>query len=202
VVLNAPKRYESMPSVTVWAVYATEQANKTVQSPIEWMLLTTVEVSTFKDAQKRVEWYSGRWGIEVYHRTLKSGCRIKDRQLETADRLETCLGVDMVVAWRIYYLTMLGREKPDLPCTVFFKEIEWKALCCFVNETPIPPKEPPSIRKVVFMLAGLGGHLGRKGDGFPGTQTLWRGLVVSYAATKMYAILTQQHYPNPMQSGP
>ena len=66
------------------------------------MLLTTVEVKSFEDAQKRVEWYSGRWGIEVYHRTLKSGCRIKDRQLETADRLETCLGVDMVVAWRIY----------------------------------------------------------------------------------------------------
>ncbi len=124
VVLNAPKRYGSTPSVTVWAVYVTEQANKTVPSPIEWMLLTTVEVKSFEEAQKRVEWYSGRWGIEVYHRTLKSGCRIKDRQLETADRLETCLGVDMVVAWRIYYLAMLGRERPELPCTVFFKEIE------------------------------------------------------------------------------
>jgi hypothetical protein len=202
VVLSPPKRYESAPSVKVWAVYVTERASKTVASPIQWMLLTTVEVRTFQEAQKRVEWYSGRWGIEVYHRTLKSGCRIKDRQLETADRLEICLGLDMVVAWRIYYLTMMGREKPDLPCTVFFKEIEWKALCCYVNQTPIPPKEPPSIGKVVFMVAGLGGHLGRKGDGFPGTQSLWRGLIQWYAATKMYAILTQQHYPNPMQSGP
>ena len=52
------------------------------------------------------------------------------------------------------------------------------------------------------MMAGMGGHLGRKGDGFPGTQTLWRGLLQLYAATKMYAILTQQHYPHPMQSGP
>lgn len=202
VALTPPKRYGSGPSVKVWAVYVTERAGKTVPSPIEWMLLTTVEVRAFQDAQKRVEWYSGRWGIEVYHRTLKSGCRIKDRQLETADRLETCLGVDMVVAWRIYYLTMIGRERPELPCTVFFKEIEWKALCCYVNETPIPPKEPPSIGKVVFMVASLGGHLGRKGDGFPGTQSLWRGLIQWYAATKMYAILTQQHYPHPMQSGP
>jgi hypothetical protein len=202
VVLNAPKRYGSTPSVTVWAVYVTEQANKTVPSPIEWMLLTTVEVKSFEEAQKRVEWYSGRWGIEVYHRTLKSGCRIKDRQLETADRLETCLGVDMVVAWRIYHLAMLGREIPETPCTVFFKEIEWKALCCYVNKTPIPPEKPPSIGKAVFMLGSIGGHLGRKGDGFPGTQTLWRGLVKLYAATEMYAILTQQHYPHPMQSGP
>jgi hypothetical protein len=202
VALTPPKHCGSVPDITVWAVYVTERANKTFDEPIEWMLLTTVEVKSFEGAQKRVEWYSGRWGIEVYHRTLKSGCRIEDRQLETADRLETCLGVDMVVAWRIYYLTMLGRETPEMPCTVFFKEIEWKALCCYVNKTPIPPKKPPSIGKAVFMVGGIGGHLGRKGDGFPGTQTLWRGLVKLYAATEMYAILTQQHYPHPLQSGP
>jgi hypothetical protein len=202
VALNPPKRYGSAPSVRVWAVYVTEQTGQTVESPIEWMLLTTVEVKSFQDAQKRVEWYSGRWGIEVYHRTLKSGCRIKDRQLETADRLETCLGVDMVVAWRVYYLAMLGREIPEMPCTVFFKEIEWKALWCYVYKTPVPPEKPPSIGEAVFMVGGLGGHLGRKNDGFPGTQTLWRGLLRWYAATKMYAILTQQHYPHPMQSGP
>lgn len=200
--LKPPKRFRSDALITVWAVYVVEQVRKTVKSPIEWMLLTTVEVKNFEDAQKRVEWYSGRWGIEVYHRTLKSGCRIKDRQLETADRLQTCLGVDMVVAWRIYYLTMVGRERPELPCTVFFKEIEWKALCCYVNKTPVPPEKVPSIGKVISMAAALGGHLGRKSDGFPGTQTLWRGLLQWYAATKMYAILTQQHYPHPMQSGP
>jgi hypothetical protein len=195
VTLRPPKGHNT--PVTVWAVSVREQETK----GIEWMLLTTVPVRNFEDAQRRVEWYSGRWGIEVYHRTLKSGCRIKDRQLETADRLETCLGVDMVVAWRIYYLAMLGREIPDASCTVFFKDIEWKALCCYVNKTPIAPDKPPSMRQAVFMIAGLGGHLGRKGDGFPGTQTIWRGLVRLYGATEMYAILTQQEY-HPMQSGP
>jgi len=200
--LEAPKRYGSVPSIPVWAVYVKERPSPTVPSPIEWMLLTTVEVKSFAEAQKRVEWYSGRWGIEVYHRTLKSGCRIQDRQLETADRLETCLGVDMVVAWRIYHLAMLGREIPDTPCTVFFKEIEWKALCCYAKKTPVPPENPPSIREAVFMVGAIGGHLGRKGDGFPGTQTLWRGLVRLSCATEMYAILTRQYDPHPMQSGP
>jgi len=202
VALNAPKRYGSRSPITLWAVYVTEKENKTVDEPIEWMLLTSAEVKSFKEAQKRVEWYSARWGIEVYHRTLKSGCRIKDRQLETADRLQTCLGLDMVVGWRIYYLTMLGREKPDLPCTVFFQDIEWKALCCYVNKTPVPPQQPPSISKMVFMIAGLGGHLGRKGDGFPGTQTLWRGLLKACIATEVYAAITQQHYCHPMKLGP
>jgi len=123
--LNPPGSYRSYPSVQVWTVYVQEQAGpKEVPSPIEWMPLTTAEVTDFSDATKRVEWYSGRWGIEVYHRTLKSGCRIKDCQLSTADRIEACLGVDMVVAWRIYHLTMLGRETPEVPCTIFFKDIE------------------------------------------------------------------------------
>jgi len=196
--LRPPKGHSE--TVRVWAVYVQEQ--DTTEEPIEWMLLTTVAVKTFADAQKRVEWYSGRWGIEVFHRTLKSGCRIKDRQLESADRLETCLALDMVVAWRVYYLTMLGRETPHVPCTVFFKDIEWKALSCYVNKTPIAPDKPPTLLQAVLMVALLGGHLGRKGDGFPGTQTIWRGLVRLYGATEMYAILTQQFYPHPMHSGP
>lgn len=200
--LKAPSRSGSIPPVRVWAVYILEQADEMIDFPIEWMLLTTVEVKDLADAQKRVEWYSGRWGIEVYHRTLKSGCRIKDRQLGTADRIETCLGIDMVVAWRIYHLTMLGREAPELPCTVFFKDVEWKALCCYANKTPVPPPQPPSLRKAMFMVGAIGGHLGRKGDGFPGTQTLWRGLQRLDTATEMYAILTHQEYPHPLESGP
>ncbi|CAB1081300.1 hypothetical protein D1AOALGA4SA_8955 [Olavius algarvensis Delta 1 endosymbiont] len=201
--LTPPKRYPCDAPIPVWAVYVTEQVlEEEVKSPIEWMLLTTAEVKNCEDAQKRVEWYSGRWGIEVYHRTLKSGCRIKDRQLGTADRLETCLGVDMVVAWRIYHLTMLGREVPEMPCTVFFKDVEWKALCCYVNKTPVAPETPPSLAEAVYMVGGIGGHLGRKSDGFPGTQTLWRGLQRLDTATEMYAIFMQQEYAHPMQSGP
>jgi hypothetical protein len=201
--LNRPKANTTcMESIKIWAVYVLERPDEPVASPIEWLLLTSVAVQSFADAQKRVEWYSGRWGIEVYHRTLKSGCRIKDRQLATADRLETCLGVDMVVAWRIYHLTMLGREVPDTACTVFFNDVEWKALCCYVNKSAAPPEKPPSLKQAIFMIGAMGGHLGRKSDGFPGTQTLWRGLQRLDTATEMYCIFTHQQNPNPMQSGP
>lgn len=191
--LTPPKHLaDTCNPVKVWAVHALEtDQDESIDSPIEWMLLTTVPVNTFADAKQRVEWYSKRWGIEVYHRTLKSGCRIKDRQLGTADRIETCLGIDMVVAWRIFHLTMLGRETPDAPCTVFFKEIEWKSLCCYVSKTPIPPAEPPTLLKAIYMVGSIGGHLGRKRDGPPGTQTLWRGLQRLDTATEMYSILTQ-----------
>lgn len=191
-----PPKGRSSPPIKVWAIYLQEQDSGEEVSPIEWMLLTTFEVNTFRDARRGVEWYSGRWGIEVYHRTLKTGCRIKDRQLGTADRIETCLGVDMVVAWRIYHLTMLGREVPDHPCSVFFEEIEWKALCCYYYKKPEPPKEPPTLKQAIQMLGRVGGHLGRKRDGMPGTECIWRGLQRLDIAVDMYAIF--KHLPLPL----
>jgi hypothetical protein len=163
---------------------------------------STMEVKSAGDAVKMVDWYTKRWGIEVYHRTLKSGCRIEDRQLEEADRLETCLGIDMVVAWRVFYLTMLAREKPDLLCTAIFEEEEWISLCCLAKEPTHIPTQPPTMHEAVFMVASLGGHLGRKCDGFPGTQTIWRGLIMLCGAIMMYIFITRRFDLHPKHSGP
>jgi hypothetical protein len=198
--LTPPVHLAKAEPVELWAVYATER--QPADNPIEWMLLTTVEVNDFNDARQRVEWYAGRWGIEVYHRTLKSGCRITDRQLGTAERLESCLGIDMVVAWRVYHLTMLGREVPEAACSKFFSDVQWKALCCYVNKNPRPPETPPTLKAALFMVGAMGGHLGRKSDGFPGTQSIWRGLQQLETATAVYDILTQHQSPHPMALGP
>ena len=72
-----------------------------------------------------------------------------------ADRLEACLGIDLVVAWRIYHLTKLGRETPAVPATVYFEEHEWQALVAFVTRQPEPPQTPPTLREAVRMVAGL-----------------------------------------------
>jgi len=176
VTLRPPKDKE-LADVPMWAVYAREvDSPPEVTSPLQWMLLTTVAVSSFAQAVERLRWYALRWGIEVYHRVIKSGCRIEDRQLNSADRIESCLAIDLVVAWRIYWLTKQSRETPDIPCDVVLNEDEWKVLYASVRDEP-PPSEPPSLRDAVRMIAKLGGFLGRKSDGDPGTTTLWRGLV-------------------------
>jgi len=59
---------------------------------------------------------------------------------------------------------------------VFFEEAEWKALVAYKTQNPIPPEKPPTLREATRMAASLGGFLGRKGDGDPGTKTLWLGL--------------------------
>jgi hypothetical protein len=203
VTLQPPKKNKDLSAISLWAVHLVEsEAPEDGGEPIEWMLLTTVPVTCFEEAVERSRWYAARWGIEVYHRTLKSGCRIKDRQLGSATRLQNCLAIDMVVAWRLYHLTMLGRDVPDHPCTVFFEDVEWKALWCYCYKTPTPPTEPPSMAKAVRMLGAIGGHLGRRGDGPPGTEVLWRGLQRLDTAVEMYRVFTGASRPHSWRDYP
>jgi len=174
--LRAPKAHGQLPPVQLWAVWAKETDVPPGMEPVEWMLLTTVPVQDFAQADEKLDWYAQRWGIEVFHRTLKSGCRIEQRQLGSADRIEGCLAIDLVVAWRIFHLTKLGRETPDVPCTVYFEPIEWQALVGYITQSAAALKTEPSLRAVIRMIASLGGFLGRKADGEPGTQTIWLGL--------------------------
>ncbi len=184
-------RKKGLSPVTLWAVAATEKNAPAGAPPLFWLLLTTLPVETLPEALEKVNWYTKRWGIEVFHRTLKSGCRIEDRQLGNDHRLEACLAIDLVVAWRLFHLAKLGRETPDVPCTVFFEEHEWRALVTFHDRVPVAPNAPsPTLREATRMVARLGGFLGRKGDGEPGTETLWRGIQRLDDIAAMWTIFT------------
>lgn len=189
VTLQPPQGYHD--PISVWAVYAREEQPPAATDPVEWLLLTTVATATFEDALERLRWYALRWGIEVYHRTLKSGCRLEDRRLGTADSLKACLAIDLVVAWRIHHLAKRGRETPEVPCSVFFAEEEWQALCVHHTRKPVPPHQPPSLGQALLLVAKLGGFLGRNGDGHPGTTVLWRGLQRLEDITQTFLILRQ-----------
>jgi hypothetical protein len=133
-------------------------------------------------------------------RVLARLADVETRRLGNGDRLEGCLGIDMVVAWRIYHLTKLGREAPTVPGTVYFEEHEWQALVALVTRQPEPPKEPPTLREAVRLVAGLGGFLGRKGDGEPGTETLWRGLQRLDDIAEAYLVLRSAPTEGPVSS--
>ena len=155
---------------------------------MDWLLLTNVPTTTLAEAQERVRWYGARWGIEVFNRTLKTGCQIKERQLGFVARLENCLAIDLVVAWRIYYLTMLGRMDPDAPCTLIFQDTEWKALYSWFHKTTVLPPTPPTLQEATRWVAIKGGFQGRKADGHPGAEVLWHGLQKLDVAIEMFLI--------------
>jgi hypothetical protein len=80
--------------------------------------------------------------------------------------------------------------------------VEWKALHCDHYQTSAPPDEPPSMAQEVRRLAKVGGHLGRRGDGPPGTQVLWRGLQHLDVAVRMYHLFTRSPPPRIWRSYP
>jgi len=180
---------EKLPNITVWAVWAIEPHPPPGVEPIEWLLLTTVPVGTVDDALERLAWYAARWGIEVWHKVLKSGCRIEDRQLETAERLIRCLTLYSVIAWRILYATMLARAVPDVPCSVLLDQDEWQGLFCRIHRVAVAPEQPPTLRQAVRWIGQLGGFQGRKGDGEPGVTVLWKGFQHLVDVTAMYRIM-------------
>jgi hypothetical protein len=157
--------------------------------PLEWLLLTTCAVQTPEDAIERMTWYACRWGIEVWHKGLKSGCRLEARQLETAERLRRWLAVYSVLAWRILYATLLSRALPDVPCTALLEPEEWQALYCAIHVTSTPPTTPPPRRQAVHWIGRLGGFLARRADGEPGVTVLWRGFQHLTDLTLMYRIM-------------
>lgn len=63
----------------------------------------------------------------------------------------------------------------------------------FTTKNPVPPAQPPTLREAIRRVAGLGGlggFLGRKSDGEPGTQTLWIGLQRLDDIVNMWRVLT------------
>lgn len=162
-------------SVFVHAILLQEINPSKRVTPLEWMLLTNTVVTTFEEAIEKMNWYRLRWGIEVYHKVLKSGCKIEECRLGTADRLTRYLALFAIIAWRLHWMTYLNRERPDSKCESILAEYEWKALYCKIHKTSTPPEVVPTTRQAVRWIAQLGGFLARAGDGEPGIITIWRG---------------------------
>lgn len=176
VTLRPPHRPgAALPAVTVTAVLTREESPPAGAEPIEWLLLTDLPVADFAAAAQVIEYYAGRWWVEVYFRVLKSGCKVEELQLETAARVQNCLAAYLVVAWRVLFVTMAGRECPDVACDAVFDEAEWKAVDAVVARRPVPAVPPP-LKEMVAMVASLGGYQGRPGDGPPGPKAIWIGL--------------------------
>jgi hypothetical protein len=188
--LRPPKKRKSekLPKVTVSLVYALEENPPAGSEKLEWLLMTTVAIENPTQALECLNWYTVRWGIEIWHRVLKSGCKIEKLQLQTAKRLKRALSVYSVIAWRVLYATMLSRQCPDLPCTVLLEDDEWQALYCTIFEIKVLPARVPTLREAVWWLASLGGFLGRKSDGEPGPTVLWRGFRRLADLTFMYVL--------------
>lgn len=158
--------------IPMWVVWVREVDAPPGVDPIEWVLYTSLAVESFESALVIVGYYEKRWLIEEWHKVLKTGMRVEDRQLKTSGRLEAMMGLMSVAAVRLFQLKGEARTAPERRA-----------------EEVVPPKYVralKAIRKIGISteltvgrffreLAQLGGFLGRRSDGEPGWITIWRG---------------------------
>jgi hypothetical protein len=175
--LRAPQSRSAEKLVCLWIVEAQEiLAAGSPHKPLFWRLVTNVPVTDFESAVERIQWYGKRWSIEEFHRILKSGCCVEDRQLETVKRLSKIIMVDVLVAWRVLELTRAARRAERMKAGEYFGGDELAVLKQLQLKKGKVMTTEATMREVVRLVAQLGGFLARKGDGDPGPMTLWRGL--------------------------
>ena len=121
--------------IKLWVVHVLEASPPPDAEPVEWFLLTTREITSTEQAQECLRWYCLRWRIEDWHRVLKSGCRIETLQHKTAERLKRAIAINLVIAWRIMLMTLLGRACPELPAELLFSDLEIEVLQAYAKKT-------------------------------------------------------------------
>jgi hypothetical protein len=141
------------------------------EDPIEWVLITSVPTVTLAQAWERVAWYTCRWLIEDYHKCLKTGCAIEKRQLHDYGPLTRLLAILAPMAVRLLELREIARQTPERLAS----EVLPPELVHLVARLADLPPETLTVETFWREVAKQGGYLGRRRDGPPGWQTLWRG---------------------------
>ena len=159
--------------LAMWVVWVREVDATRGVKPIEWVLYTSLPVTTFDDAWQIVEYYECRWLIEEYHKALKTGCSVQRRLLGDADRLEAMVGLMSIVAVRLLQLKTIARSDPDRPARNVVPPA-WLAMLKAARKK-LHRVHDLTVYQFYRELAKLGGFLGRRRDGEPGWITIWRG---------------------------
>jgi hypothetical protein len=175
---------KSWPALKLYALWASELATPSGTEPLDWLLLSTWPLKSFKMARRLVHWYSLRWSIECWHKVLKVVCGVERRQLKSAQALERALALDMIIASRALLLNRLGKEHPDLPAELFYSSDELEVLEVKKKEIGRYTQSAKlTVLQANILVAMLAGFWGRAGDGHPGAEVLAEGLRILQALT-------------------
>ena len=155
-------------------IHADERGKPRDREAIHWKLATSLPVPTLDSAVEKLDWYAQRWKIETFHKVLKSGCRAEASRLQTAERLTNQLAVFCIIAWRVFWLTMINRSEVTPPVMSVFTQTELTILEQLAQDSN--HKAPDSVSDYITAVARLGGYLARGKDPPPGNTVLWRGL--------------------------
>ena len=165
------KRY---PALDLTVIHAREARKPRGRDRIDWKLVTDLAVTSPEEAVEKLQWYARRWKVELFHKILKSGCRVEAARLRTAERLAKLIAVFCILSWRIFWTTMINRIAPDASPRSALTEAEIIVIDRAVRDRPTMPGEK-TLSHYLMKVACLGGYLARARDRPPGNTVMWRG---------------------------
>jgi len=171
--IGKQKKYPSLP-LTV--IYAQERSKPRGRDKIDWKLITNLPVRSRQEAVEKLRWYAMRWKIETFHKILKSGCKAEDSRLRTAQRIVNLIAILCILAWRVYWLTMMNRVAPSGSPLAALTSLETRILDRLFKEKPGNHRAKPTLSFYLTKIARLGGYLARTKDPPPGNIVMWRGM--------------------------
>ena len=172
-VMLPPTRGQQGGPVKVTAIHVGEADPPEGQKAIQWYLLTTREVTSVAQAVTMVDYYMLRWRVEDGFRILKSVCKVQELRLQKADSLHLAITINMVMAWRLHLMTLLGRQDPEAPAEILFTDIELCVLREYAEGFNLA--SPDDLAAAILLLAMMGGYMNRKSDPPPGAKIMSRG---------------------------
>lgn len=191
--LHPPAGHKAQRPLAAWVIHACETTTPVDAKPLEWFLLTTIDITAPAQAAECLRWYGLLGRIDDWHRVLKTGCRIEELQPETDEELRRAIAIKLVIAWRIMLMTLLGRPSPELPAETLFSDIEIEVLRAFAKKKHFKNRyDAARLGDAVRLVAYLGGYLGRANDPTPGHEILWRGYTTFQKVREGYELLRSE----------
>jgi hypothetical protein len=157
------------------------------ETAVRWLLLTTEPIETLEQVHQVVEIYRRRWTIEEYFKAIKTGCRLEDRQMDSAASMLRVLALLVPAAWRLLVMRTIAAQQPVQDWRRVLAPLEFRILQRAVPKARLD--ERATAAQCYLAIAKLGGHLPR--NGAPGWQTLhagWRRLEDYVAGARLAAM--------------
>lgn len=180
-----PRRYnkedEPLKEVTLNVVHAKEVTDDP-NTALEWILLTTEDITTFTKARQIARYYELRWRIEDFHKAWKSGTNVEKLRLQAVNNLEKMLVILSFVAIRLLQLKEhFEKESVDesndtnqQSCEGILSTVQWKVLWKTIAKKALPTT-PPTAAWAYSAIAKLGGWTNSKRTGKASWATIWDG---------------------------
>ena len=160
-------------------VYLKQIDNIQKDMPTQWAILTTQPVINVEQAQSILDVYTHRWRTcEDFHKCLKSGCSMEQRQFESAHAMTNCVSILSISALHLLRLRHLATLEDQS-----IEEILSAEACILAEHLaqkhlkPVDLKvcNPKTALWLALLIGRMGGHQGFNQKGLPGWKTMWRG---------------------------